>query len=204
MTGWKTGDKSDHWQVVDSAYSFRDRWLAVRSDVVALPNGTTLSPFHTIECADWVHTIAIDQAKNVILLEQYRHGAKRILFEFPGGNVDDDEVPEAAARRELLEETGYAAGSWHYLGSVFPASARFTNQSHAFLANGVEAIQQPVTSEGEVHHVCNISWKDFTNKLRSGQLAFAEASQLASLLKLQFYIARNPEFDILDIKQLTL
>lgn len=201
MVGHKSKDKLDNWQVVDSSYSFRDRWLAVRSDVVILPDGATLSPFHTIECADWVHTIAVDHAQNVILLEQYRHGAKRVLFEFPGGIVDDGEIVEGAARRELLEETGYAGDSWHYLGTVFPASARFTNQSHAFLALGVEEIQLPIASEGEAHHVCKIPWKDFTNSLRSGRLDFAEAPQLASLLKLQFYIERNPG---LSIEQLTL
>lgn len=201
MVGWKTGDKLKNWQVVDSAYNFRDHWIAVRSDIVTLPDGTTLSPFHTIECADWVHTIALDRAQNVILLEQYRHGAKRVLFEFPGGNVDDGEAPEAAARRELLEETGYAAGNWHYLGSVFPASARIANQSHAFLAHGVEAIRQPLASEGEVHHVCRVSWRDFANELRSGRLAFFEASQFASILQLHFFVARNPE---LGIEQLAL
>ena len=47
------------WQVLDSKYSYRDRWLAVRSDTVRVPNGTILSPYHTIEFPEWICAIAL-------------------------------------------------------------------------------------------------------------------------------------------------
>ena len=52
------------WQVLDSKYSYRDRWLAVRSDTVRVPNGTILSPYHTIEFPEWVCAIALTPARD--------------------------------------------------------------------------------------------------------------------------------------------
>src|SRR5438132_6944510 len=95
------------WKLVKSTYSYRDRWLSLRSDTVVLANGRTLSPYHTIEMADWVNMVAISEAGHVVLVEQYRHSVKRTLVEIPAGHVDPAEAPDAAARRELLEETGY-------------------------------------------------------------------------------------------------
>jgi len=87
------------WQLLDSTYSFRDRWLSVRSDTVRLPGGKTLSPYHVVEVSDWVNVVAISEAGNVILVEQYRHAVKRTLLEIPAGHVEPKEDREAAARR---------------------------------------------------------------------------------------------------------
>jgi len=112
------------WRLLDSTYAFRDRWLSVRSDTVRLPGGKTLSPYHVVEVADWVNVVAISEAGNVILVEQYRHAVKRVMLEIPAGHVDPREDREAAARRELLEETGYGGGTWHALGALRSSCAR--------------------------------------------------------------------------------
>src|SRR5262249_57010416 len=97
------------WHLLESIYSFRDRWLTVRSDTVRLPGGKTLSPYHVVEVADWVNVVAISEAGNVILVEQYRHAVQRVLMEIPAGHVDPKEDIEAAARRELPAKTRYRA-----------------------------------------------------------------------------------------------
>ena len=65
------------WQVLDTKYSFRDRWLAVRSDTVRVPNGTVLAPYHTLEFPEWVCAIALTAKREIVLVEEYRHGVKR-------------------------------------------------------------------------------------------------------------------------------
>ena len=65
------------WQVLDTKYSFRDRWLAVRSDTVRVPNGTVLSPYHTLEFPEWVCAIALTAGHEIVLVEEYRHGVGR-------------------------------------------------------------------------------------------------------------------------------
>ena len=68
------------WQVLESKYSYRDRWLAVRSDTVRVPNGTVLSPYHTIEFPEWVCAIALTPEREIVLIEEYRHGIERQLL----------------------------------------------------------------------------------------------------------------------------
>ena len=65
------------WQVLESKYSYRDRWLAVRSDTVRVPNGTILSPYHTIEFPEWICAIALTPEREIVLIEEYRHGIER-------------------------------------------------------------------------------------------------------------------------------
>jgi hypothetical protein len=88
------------WQVLDAKYSYRDRWLAVRSDTVRVPNGTILSPYHTIEFPEWVCAIALTPQREIVLIEEYRHGVERLSFELPCGTPEHEgeDVLEATQR----------------------------------------------------------------------------------------------------------
>lgn len=82
---------------------------------------------------DWVVVIPENNG-NFLMVKQWRHGEKALSVEFPGGVIDQDEVPETAAIRELEEETGYKAGKLTKLGSFNPNPALFSNHIHIFLA----------------------------------------------------------------------
>ncbi len=181
------------WQLLDSSYSFRDRWLSVRSDTVRLPGGKTMSPYHVVEVADWVNVVAISEAGNVILVEQYRHAVKRTLLEIPAGHVDPKEDREAAARRELLEETGYGDGTWHVLGALHPVASRFANQVHSYLALGVRKIGEPQQEESENLHIHEMPWTEFVAGLQSGKLRLFEANQMSSVFLLHLYATASSD-----------
>jgi 8-oxo-dGTP pyrophosphatase MutT (NUDIX family) len=172
------------WHLLDSTYTYRDRWLALRSDSVRLPGGVTLAPYHVIEIADWVNVVALSHSGHIILVEQYRHAVQRTMLEIPAGHVDPRETPEAAARRELIEETGYGGGTWHRLGSLHPAASRFTNRVHSFLAIGVTRQAEPAPEEAETLRLHEIPWPLFVAGLRAGTLRLHEANQMSSLLLL--------------------
>jgi 8-oxo-dGTP pyrophosphatase MutT (NUDIX family) len=85
---------------------------------------------------DWVIVIP-EKDEKFLMVKQWRHGEKGLSVEFPGGVIDKGEEPEAAAARELLEETGCKAGSLIKLGSVNPNPALFSNHVHVFLATNL-------------------------------------------------------------------
>ncbi|MCU0586279.1 MAG: NUDIX hydrolase [Desulfobacterales bacterium] len=78
--------------------------------------------------------IPLTPGREVVLIRQYRHGTREVTLEIPGGILEAGDTPSAAARRELGEETGYAAAEMISLGCVHPNPAFLENRCHTFLA----------------------------------------------------------------------
>jgi len=131
------------WKVLESKYNYRDRWLALRSDTVELPNGRVLAPFHVIEQPDWVTAIAITHESKIVLVEEYRHGARQAVVELPSGIIEGPGTPVEHMKRELLEETGFASDEWHPLGSFFANAPRLNNRVHCFVALDARKVAEP-------------------------------------------------------------
>jgi 8-oxo-dGTP pyrophosphatase MutT (NUDIX family) len=175
------------WQVLDSKYSYRDRWLALRSDTVRVPNGTILSPYHTIEFPEWICAVALTPDHHIVLIEEYRHGVGRLSIELPCGAPDHDgEDLLAAMQRELLEETGYAADEWHVLGSSTANTARQNNRVHAFLALDARRVAAQTLDPGEVIRPHVIPWRQFIAELGDGRLEIP-GLHLAALWQLKTF-----------------
>lgn len=157
------------WKVLESKYAYRDRWLALRSDTVELPNGRVLSPFHVIEQPDWVTAVALTRDGNIVLVEEYRHGIRRTVVELPSGIHDKPEDPIAAMQRELLEETGFAADEWHPLGAFFANAPRLDNTVHCFVALDARKVAEPHLDEGEVIVTHEVPFTTFLDEARDGR-----------------------------------
>ncbi|MBV9272227.1 MAG: NUDIX hydrolase [Candidatus Eremiobacteraeota bacterium] len=86
----------------------------------------------------------------VILVRQYRHATGRDLWELPAGKADDDETPEAGARRELHEETGFKAGSMDRLWSVYPTPGFCDEVLHIFYARDLQPGAQKLDEDEQI------------------------------------------------------
>ena len=124
------------WKILESHHIHKN----VRIDKCELPNGMVIDGF-VLEYRDWVTVIALTKQQEVVLVRQYRHGAQKVILELPGGAMDaEDQSPMQAARRELLEETGYASDTFIQIGCVSPNPANQTNLIYSFLALDAEKV----------------------------------------------------------------
>ncbi len=137
------------WQVLEQAYLLRRWWMNLRVDRVRLPSGEEIEEFHVIEYPDWVCVLCLTEDEQLVMVEQYRHGLGVISLELPAGGVEPDEEPLEAARRELLEETGYVADRWEPLGRCAPDPSKHTNLAHIFVARNARRVAPPRLDPGE-------------------------------------------------------
>jgi 8-oxo-dGTP pyrophosphatase MutT (NUDIX family) len=91
-------------------------------------------PHYVIQGMDFVVIVAVTPQGQILLVRQFRVAVAAVTLELPAGHVDPGENPEQAARRELLEETGYSASGFELLATLSPSVARFTNRMWCFLA----------------------------------------------------------------------
>jgi ADP-ribose pyrophosphatase len=104
------------------------------------PRTGAVHDFYELRFPDWVNVLPLTSDGRVLLIRQFRIGARQVTLEIPGGLVEPGEAPLAAARRELREETGWDGADWEPLGSVLPNPAIQGNRCHTFLARGVEPV----------------------------------------------------------------
>ncbi len=146
--------------------------FSVRRDFARAPSGA-LRPIYCIDAAPWVNVVPFTSAGELICVRQYRHGARKVTLEIPGGIVDPGEAPATAAAQELLEETGFRAREVLPLGAVNPNPALFSNCLHTFLALGAERVADVQNTEFEETHVELVPRAEIPRRVRAGDVDHA-------------------------------
>lgn len=130
------------WNIINSKELQSNKIFSVRKDTSVSPITGNEHDFFIVESADWINVVALTENNEVVLIEQYRHGSESVTIEIPGGMVDPGEVPLQTAKRELLEETGYAGEKWIQIGEVFPNPAMQNNKCFTFLATNCKKVSE--------------------------------------------------------------
>ncbi len=130
--------------------------------------------FYVLECTDWVNVIPLRENGDVVLIRQWRHGTREVTLEIPGGMVDpEDADPGEAARRELLEETGYHAGKVERLGAISPNPAILNNLCHSYLATDLSDRGTPSMDGTEDIDVVEVPLTDVPRLISDGEIVHA-------------------------------
>jgi len=141
-------------------------------------------PFYVLRAPEWINVIPLTADGRVVLVQQFRFGIEAETLEIPGGMCDPGESPEAAARRELREETGYEAASLEPIGWVHPNPPLQTNRCFSFVARGLVRAGQPSPDPAERISVVEVPATDIPGLILGGRITHAlvlAAFHLASL-----------------------
>ena len=176
------------WKTLDSKYLSKKPWLTVRVDKVQLPTGAIIDEYYILEYPEWVNTIAITKDEQFVFVRQYRHGIRKTVNELCAGVVEEGEEPIIAAKRELLEETGFGGGEWIPWMTISANASTHANLSHCFLATGVERLDKQHLHKGEDIKVRIFNRNEVLNMLRQGEVW--QSLMAAPLWK---YFAEKPD-----------
>lgn len=163
-------NKPDSWIKVSSKPVAQCRVFDIRQDFCQRSSDQSNADFFVIECPDWVNVIAIADDEKFIFIEQYRQGVADFQIELAGGMIDAGEDPETAARRELLEETGYAASNWKPLGWSNPNPAIQNNRMFHFLATDCRRTADVKFDEHESINTMLLDKLEVDQLLRDGKI----------------------------------
>ena len=165
------------------------RLLHVFDDRVRLEDGRSTQR-EVVEHPGAVCIVAVDGEGRVAMVRQWRHPARRALWELPAGTRDRaGEPPETTASRELGEEMGAAASSWQSLG-VWPLAPGYSSEvMHFYLAQGISA----VPGEADPDEQLERSWcapEEAERRIRSGEV---DVKTVAGLAVAGFPVATLPD-----------
>lgn len=125
---------------MDSKIAFDNKWFKVRQDKVKLPDGKIIDDYYVWLEGDLALIVPVTKDKQIILVKQYKHASGQIMTEYPAGYIDENETPEQAGKRELLEETGFSSSKFTLLGKLTNNPTKVVGNIYLYLAEDVEEV----------------------------------------------------------------
>lgn len=182
------------WEEISCQHIVNDEWIDFRKSKYRFPDGREFEPYYSYSRRDYVVIVATDEAGKYICVRQYRHGIKRVTTEFCAGGIERNDGKEygnrndakntedalAAAKRELMEETGYESGDWKFLLSVPSNATMADNYANIFVAKNCKKVSGQSLDETEYLNVHLYDRAEIDTMISSGE--FPQASHILALL----------------------
>jgi len=168
------------WRTLGREYLYVNPWCAFRVDDVELPDGARIE-YGVLESGGFAAVVPVTRGGEVVFVRQWRQPLDAFTLELPSGGVDEGEEPELAARRELLEETGYRAEKLEHLASVHTSTGRSTEVCHLFWCEAEHDERGPQPEATEFIQVVELPFEEAWGLVSKGTITDA-ATVLGLLL----------------------
>ncbi|MEZ6139789.1 MAG: NUDIX hydrolase [Zavarzinella sp.] len=161
----------ESWKIVQEESVFHaPPWLKVVRQTLLLPGGITIPDYFQIEQRDYCEIVAVDHQQRFLGFWRYKHGPRCVNLGLPAGYIEVGEDPLAAAKRELLEETGLEAANWQHIGAFFVDGNRTSTRAWLYLATQLQRAVVPAVSDDlEEMHPTWVSIDEIPQLISSGQ-----------------------------------
>ena len=163
-------DKDMKWKTLSQKYLIEKPWLTARVDKVELPTGAIIDEYYVLEYPDWVNTIAITKDGMFVFVRQYRYAIGKTVNELCAGVIEKGEDPMDAAKRELMEETGFGGGKWQKWMTISANPSTHTNLTHCYLAMDVERMDVQHLDQAEDIEIRLFSREEVMEMLEKGEI----------------------------------
>ena len=160
---------------IDSTPMFEGKLLKVCLDHVRLPNGHEATREYVVHQGAVVVIPVLDSGE-LIFERQYRYPLQRTMLELPAGKIDPGEEILQTGQRELLEETGYSASEWRYIGVMHPCIGYSNERIEIFLARGLQRESGQQLDHGEFLDLLTLSLDDALQAVREGEITDAKTT----------------------------
>jgi ADP-ribose pyrophosphatase len=162
------------WERLSAEIVYECRIFSLRRDRSRFSRDDAEHEFHVLESPEWCNIVPLTADEQVVMVRQFRHGVRGYTLEVPGGMIDaDDPSPLVAARREMVEESGYDSDRVEPLGVVHPNPAIQSNRCHSFVAYDVERRHVPTFDSTEETEVVLVPLARVPDLMRSGEITHA-------------------------------
>ena len=170
------------WEEISCEHMIRDKWIDFRKSVYRFPDGSTFGPYYSYSRRDYVVIVASDNDGNYLCVKQFRQGIKEVTTEFPAGGIERSDGKEygvnqdtsaeyalEAAKRELLEETGYESKDWEHLLTI-PSNATIAdNYGHLYRAKNCYKVSGQNLDETEYVEMIKLAPNQIEDLIRRGK-----------------------------------
>ena len=161
MQPWKTRSRRT---ILD-----RGKFLVVEEHSVELPDGRVIDSWPWVISPDFVNIVAVTPEGEFLCFRQTKYAGEGVSLSVVGGYIDEGEAPLTAAKRELLEETGYEADDWTALGCYAVDGNRGAGHAHFFLAQGARCVAEIDADDLEEQQLLLLSQSEVESGLLAGE-----------------------------------
>jgi ADP-ribose pyrophosphatase len=158
------------WKTLSTEYINKHIFFTARRDVCQRDDGTIIDPYYVVELPVSATALAITAEGKILLVKQYRHPIEEVIFETPGGFIDEGEDFATGMKRELMEETGYEFTHIEPLGRIAANPGLLNNFTELYLATGGKKVSGQHLDHNEEIEIVLVTMEELIKMLMTQQI----------------------------------